>query len=242
MSHLLEVENLTRHFGGLTAVNNLSFTLDEGEIVGLIGPNGAGKTTCFNMLSGAIRPSTGTIRFRGEVISGLKAHQVCKRGLTRTFQVVQPFPEMSVLENVMIGAFAQYRSRAAAEERSLAVIERIGLRRKVSTLGRELTLLELKRLEIGKALATEPQLLLLDEVAAGLTPVEIDDILDLVRKLNAEGVSLLIVEHVMKVIMNLSQRIVVLNFGSKIAEGIPTEIAVDPAVLDAYLGDEGYVA
>ena len=221
MNRLLEVENLTRNFGGLTAVNNLSFTLDQGEIVGLIGPNGAGKTTCFNMVSGAMRPSSGTIRFNGEVISGLKAHQVCKRGLTRTFQVVQPFPEMSVLENVMIGAFARYRSRAVAEERSLAVLERIGMRRKASTLGRELTLLELKRLEIGKALATEPQLLLLDEVAAGLTPVEIDDILDLVRKLNAEGVSLLIVEHVMKVIMNLSQRIVVLNFGSKIAEGTP---------------------
>jgi branched-chain amino acid transport system ATP-binding protein len=208
----------------------------------LIGPNGAGKTTCFNMLSGAIPPSVGTIRFKGETINGLKAHQVCKRGLTRTFQVAQPFPEMSVLENVMIGAFARCRSRSEAEERALAVVDRIGMRRKVGKLARELTLLELKRLEIGKALATEPQLLLLDEVAAGLTPVEIDDILDLVRKLNAEGVSLLIVEHVMKVIMNLSQRIVVLNFGSKIAEGTPAEIAVHPAVLDAYLGDEGYVA
>jgi branched-chain amino acid transport system ATP-binding protein len=242
MSPLLEVDHLTRHFGGLTAVNDLSFALEAGEIVGLIGPNGAGKTTCFSMIAGALRPSSGTIRFNGEEVAGLKAHQMCTRGLTRTFQVVQPFPEMSVLENVMIGAFARYRSRAEAEERSLAVLERIGMRRKVSTLGRELTLLELKRLEIGKALATEPRLLLLDEVAAGLTPVEIDDILDLVRKLNAEGVSLLIVEHVMKVIMNLSKRIVVLNFGLKIAEGTPAEIAVDPAVLDAYLGEEGYVA
>ncbi len=242
MTHLLEVENLTRQFGGLTAVNKLSFYMDQGEVVGLIGPNGAGKTTCFNMISGSMRPSMGTVRFRGEVISGLKAHQVTKRGLTRTFQVVQPFPEMSALENVMIGAFARHRSRQAAEDKAGEVLERIAMKHKATVLARDLTLLELKRLEIGKALATEPELLLLDEVAAGLTPVEIDDILALVRKLNSEGMSLLVVEHVMKVIMNLSHRIVVLNFGSKISEGTAKEIAKDPAVLDAYLGEEGYVA
>lgn len=242
MSHLLELESITRHFGGLTAVNDLSFHVDRGEVVGLIGPNGAGKTTAFNMISGALKPSSGTVRFKGEVVSGLQAHQVTKRGLTRTFQVVQPFPEMTALENVMIGAFARHRARDAAEAKAAEVLDRIGMKRKASTMGRELTLLELKRLEIGKALATEPEMLLLDEVAAGLTPVEIDDILDLVRKLNSEGVSLLVVEHVMKVIMNLSHRIVVLNFGSKIAEGTPTAIASNPAVLDAYLGEEGYVA
>ncbi|MCJ7797908.1 MAG: ABC transporter ATP-binding protein [Thermoleophilia bacterium] len=238
MSHLLELENLTRQFGGLTAVNDLSFHLDQGEVVGLIGPNGAGKTTAFNVISGALKPSSGTVRFKGEVVSGLKAHQVTKRGLTRTFQVVQPFPEMSALENVMIGAFARHRTRDAAEAKAAEVLERIGMKHKSAAMGRDLTLLELKRLEIGKALATEPELLLLDEVAAGLTPVEIDDILDLVRKLNSEGMSLLVVEHVMKVIMSLSDRIVVLNFGLKIAEGTPKEIASDRAVLDAYLGEE----
>jgi branched-chain amino acid transport system ATP-binding protein len=242
MSHLLEIENVTRVFGGLTAVNDLTFHLDQGEVVGLIGPNGAGKTTTFNLISGADKPSSGTVRFKGDIVSGLKAHQVCMRGLTRTFQVVQPFPDMTALENVMVGAFARYRSRQAAEEKAHAVLERIGMQRKATALGRDLTLLELKRLEIGKALATEPELLLLDEVAAGLTPVEIDDILDLVRKLNGEGMSLLVVEHVMKVIMSLSDRIVVLNFGLKIAEGTPKEIASHRAVLDAYLGEEGYVA
>jgi branched-chain amino acid transport system ATP-binding protein len=242
MSHLLELESVTRVFGGLTAVNDLTFHLDQGEVVGLIGPNGAGKTTTFNLISGADKPSSGTVRFKGDIVSGLKAHQVCMRGLTRTFQVVQPFPDMTALENVMVGAFARYRSRQAAEEKAHAVLERIGMQRKAAALGRDLTLLELKRLEIGKALATEPELLLLDEVAAGLTPVEIDDILDLVRKLNGEGMSLLVVEHVMKVIMSLSDRIVVLNFGLKIAEGTPKEIASHRAVLDAYLGEEGYVA
>lgn len=239
---MLQVDDLTRHFGGLTAVDSLSFDVEQGEIIGLIGPNGAGKTTCFNMFSGAIRPSSGTITFKGEVINGLKTHEVCKRGLTRTFQVVQPFPEMTALENVMIGAFVRYGHSRAAQDKAQEVLDRIGMGSKAMKLGRDLTLLELKRLEIGKALATEPELLLLDEVAAGLTPVEIDEILALVRKLNSDGMTLLVVEHVMKVIMSLSQRIVVINFGSKIAEGAPAEIAKDPAVLDAYLGEEGYVA
>jgi branched-chain amino acid transport system ATP-binding protein len=242
MSPMLEVTNLTRHFGGLTAVDDLSFTMGQGEIVGLIGPNGAGKTTCFNMVSGALRPSSGTIAFKGRTINGMKAHEVCKLGVTRTFQVVQPFPEMTALENVMIGSFVRYGTTSHAREKAAKVLETIGMESKAMTMGRDLTLLELKRLEIGKALATEPELLLLDEVAAGLTPVEIDDILTLVRKLNSEGMTLLVVEHVMKVIMSLSDRIVVLNFGSQIAEGTPAEIAKDPAVLDAYLGEEGYVA
>jgi branched-chain amino acid transport system ATP-binding protein len=242
MSPLIEVKNLSRHFGGLTAVNDLSFHVDQGEVVGLIGPNGAGKTTTFNLLSGAIPPSRGDIVFKGESIVGLKAHQVCKRGLTRTFQVVQPFPDITALENVMIGAYTRYRSHHAAEEKAREVLVRVGMEQKISALGRELPLLQLKRLEIAKALATEPELLLLDEVAAGLTPVEIDDILELVRQLNSEGVTFLVVEHVMKVIMSLSQRIVVLNFGSKIAEGTPQEISKSQAVLDAYLGEEEYLA
>ncbi len=241
-ARMLEVSHLTRHFGGLAAVNDLSFTLDSGEVVGLIGPNGAGKTTTFNMVSGAIRPSSGTIVFKGENIVGLKANKVCKRGLTRTFQVVQPFPDITALENVMIGAYTRHTSTSAVREAAMATLERVDMSHKASVLGKDLTLLELKRLEIAKALATQPELLLLDEVAAGLTPVEIDDILALVRQLNTEGMTLLVVEHVMKVIMSLCDRIVVLNFGSMIAEGTPLEITRDQAVLDAYLGEEDFLA
>ena len=236
---LLEVSKLTKHFGGLTAVNNLSFSIDEGEIVGLIGPNGAGKTTIFNLVSGFIVPSSGDITFSGRRLNGLKPHQVCQLGLTRTFQVVQPFPDMTALENVMMGAFVRHAHPALAREKALRVLERVDMSHKAETLGRDLTLMELKRLEIGKALATEPKLLLLDEVAAGLNTVEVEEILALVRQLNQqESVTLLVVEHVMKVIMSLSHRIVVLNFGEKIAQGTPHEVAHNPAVLEAYLGEE----
>jgi len=235
---LLEVSKLTKHFGGLTAVNNLSFSMDEGEIVGLIGPNGAGKTTTFNLISGFIVPSLGDVAFNGRRLNGLKPHQVCQLGLTRTFQVVQPFPDMTALENVMVGAFVRHANPAQAQAKARQVLERVSMSHKADTLGRDLTLMELKRLEIGKALATEPKLLLLDEAAAGLNTVEIEEILALVRQLNQEGITLLVVEHVMKVIMSLSHRIVVLDFGEKIAEGTPQEVAHNPAVLEAYLGEE----
>jgi branched-chain amino acid transport system ATP-binding protein len=235
---LLEVSKLTRHFGGLAAVNDLSFSIDDGEIVGLIGPNGAGKTTTFNLISGFIVPSSGDVTFNGKRLNGLKPHQVCHLGLTRTFQVVQPFPDMTAMENAMVGAFIRYANPAHAEAKARQVLERVGMSRKAETLGRNLTLMELKRLEIGKALATEPHLLLLDEVASGLNTVEVEEILALVRQLNQEGVTLLVVEHVMKVIMSLSHRIVVLNFGEKIAQGTPYEVAHNPAVLEAYLGEE----
>jgi len=235
---MLDVSNLSRHFGGLTAVYNLSFSIEPGEIVGLIGPNGAGKTTTFNLLTGFIPPSAGEITFSGKRLNGLKPHQVCQLGLTRTFQIVQPFPDMTVLENVMVGAYARHTDPAEARRKSQQVLERVDMLHKSDTLGRELTLIELKRLEIGKALATEPSLLLLDEVAAGLNTVEVDDVLLLVRQLSQEGITLLIVEHLMKVIMNLSHRIIVLDFGQKIAEGTPEEISRNPAVLEAYLGEE----
>jgi branched-chain amino acid transport system ATP-binding protein len=239
---LLQVSHLTKHFGGLTAVHDVSFALEQGEIVGLIGPNGAGKTTIFNLISGFIPLSAGGVTFSGQSLNGLKPHQVCRLGLTRTFQVVQPFPDMTALENVMVGAFVRHTNPGQAEARARKVLERVDLSHKAGVLGRELTLLELKRLEIGKALATEPRLLLLDEVAAGLNPVEVEEVLALVRELNQEGITFLVVEHVMKVIMSLSQRVIVLNFGEKIAEGSPTEISRDPAVLNAYLGEEAYLA
>ncbi|HEY5901886.1 MAG TPA: ABC transporter ATP-binding protein [Anaerolineales bacterium] len=235
---MLTVSKLTRSFGGLMAVMDLSFTVEKGEIVGLIGPNGAGKTTTFSMLTGFTPPTSGEILFDGERINGLKPHRVCQLGLTRTFQVVQPFMDMTALENTLIGAYVRHSGSQEAREKAMQVLERVGLKHKADTMGRELTLLELKRLEIGRALATEPRMLLLDESASGLKDFEVDDILALVRQLNAEGITFLIVEHLMKVIMNLSHRIIVLDFGQMIAQGTPQEISHNPAVLAAYLGKE----
>lgn len=239
---MLEVRNLTKRFGGLTAVNDLSFDVEQGDILGLIGPNGSGKTTTFNMISGAYPPTEGTITYRGERLDGLKANKVCKKGLARTFQVVQPFPEITAVENVMIGAFVHTPRGGEARERAMAMLKRVGMEREALKLGKELTLLQLKRLEIAKALATEPQLLLLDEVAAGLTSTEIDDVLDLVHQLHDEGITFIVVEHVMKVIVNLSHSIIVIDFGKEIARGTPDEVMNSPAVHAAYLGEEATIA
>jgi branched-chain amino acid transport system ATP-binding protein len=233
---LLEVENLTRHFGGVGAVFELSFSVNEGEILGLIGPNGAGKTTVFNLITGFVRPSKGAIRLDGQSVVGLRPHAVARRGIARTFQIVKPFPGLSVLENVTLAAFLRNPGRKDAEAAATTQLERVGLAGRVNERASQLTLMDQKRLEMAKALATRPRLLLLDEPMGGLNATEVDDASDLVRQIRASGVTVVLVEHVMKAIMRISDRVVVMNQGEKIAEGRPERVVEEPAVLAAYFG------
>jgi branched-chain amino acid transport system ATP-binding protein len=234
---LLAVQGLSRRFGGLQAIRDLSLEVAPGEILGLIGPNGAGKTTAFNLISGFLVPDEGDVVFEGRSLVGLKPHAICHAGLARTFQIVRPFPRLSVLDNVVIGALARRPAMAVAREQARGVIARVGLESKIHAAAGALTLPERKRLELARALATEPRLLLLDEVMAGLNPTEIGAVVGLIERINRSGVSILLIEHNMRAVMSLSHRIVVISFGEKIAEGPPAAVANHPNVVEAYLGD-----
>jgi branched-chain amino acid transport system ATP-binding protein len=233
---MLEVRNLTKVFRGLVAVRDVSFDIAENEIVALIGPNGAGKTTCFNMISGALKPSSGSIALCDETITGLMPEQIAVKGLVRTFQIVRPMRTMTVLENVMIGAFARTANVDQAAGVAREAVFRVGLQRKAEALAGSLTLPDRKMLELARAIATRPRLLLLDEVMAGLRPSESDRIVEIVRALRANGMTVLLIEHVMRVVVALADRVIVLHHGEKLAEGAPSEIGTNQRVIDSYLG------
>ena len=236
--NVLDVAKLSKRFGGLQAVGGLDLSMAQGELLGMIGPNGAGKTTVFNLLSGFLTPDGGEVRFRGRALHGLKPHEICRLGLVRTFQIVRPFPQLSVVDNVRIAALHRHPAMGDALDAARAVVERVGLGGRLGDPAAGLTLADRKRLELARALATEPSLLLLDEVMAGLNATEIDTMVRLVGAINADGVSVLLIEHNMRAVMSLSHRIVVLSFGEKIAAGPPRAVAADRRVIEAYLGEQ----
>jgi len=240
MAEALVVRNLSKRFGGLRAVQDFNFSVNENETVALIGPNGAGKTTSFHLITGFHRPDDGSITAFGREIAGLRPHEICAHGLARTFQVARPFGSMTVLANVMTGAFLRDKKSEVARAKAYETIEFVGLSAKAHTPARDLTTIDQRRLEMARALATEPRLLLLDEVMAGLNPSEIDQAVALVGKLSKRGLTIIIVEHVMRAIMAVARHIVVLDHGQKIAEGSPKEIVENQEVVRAYLGT-GYV-
>jgi branched-chain amino acid transport system ATP-binding protein len=239
---ILELAGVTKRFGGLTAVSDVSFTVPAGELLGIIGPNGAGKTTLFNVISGYYRPESGRIVFAGHDVTGLPPHQICRLGLTRTFQLVKPFGNLSVIDNVMIGALTRLPTVSSARLEAERVVESCGLASHAGSHARTLPIGLRKRLEVARALATRPKLLLLDEVMAGLNPTELAGMIELIRRLHADGLTLIVIEHIMAAMMRLARRIVVLHHGEAIAAGPPAEITQDRRVVDAYLGEEFVLA
>lgn len=237
---ILEVKNLLKCFGGLVAIKDLDFTVSEGEIIGLIGPNGSGKTTLFNLISGFLKPDSGGIRFNGSDITGLKPHRICQNGIVRTFQLTKPFGGMTVLQNVMVGRMYGAEPGGGirrAEGECEKILEFVGLGRRGLLLASSFNIVDRKRLEIARALATKPKLLLLDEMMSGLTHTEMEEALRLLRVIGHSGITLIVVEHVMKAILDISSRLIVLNHGEKIAEGKPQEVVRNEKVIEAYLGE-----
>ena len=240
--HLLQGEKVTMSFGGLTAVSEVDFYVDEKEILGLIGPNGAGKTTLFNLISASLKPKSGKITYEGKNITGMNPYQICRLGIARTFQTVKTFGSMTAIDNVRVGAlFGQPEkpSSAQATKDAIELLEFVGLSKNTYSPARDLTLANQKRLEVARALATKPKLLLLDELMAGLNQTEVAEAMDDIRQMRAEkGITIIMIEHVMKAIMNVCDRIIVLNYGKKIAEGTPQEIINSPTVIEVYLGEQ----
>jgi branched-chain amino acid transport system ATP-binding protein len=241
MTTLLELRDVSKSFGGLLAVDNVSFGLKSGAVTALVGPNGAGKTTCFNLIAGAFSPSRGSIHFEGARISGLRAESVCRLGIARTFQIVRPMRDMTVLENAMVGAFSWTRKVEEARDAAFDALETVGLAEKARASIGQLTLPDRKMLETAKALSTRPRLLLLDEVMAGLRPTEAAAVVRVLRRLVDRGLTILLVEHVMRIVMEAAENVVVLHHGAKIAEGAPDYIVRHPEVLAGYLGDGFHV-
>jgi branched-chain amino acid transport system ATP-binding protein len=236
---LLEVRSIGKSFRGLRAVHDVSFDVDDGAIAAMIGPNGAGKTTCFNLIAGVFAPDAGEVSLGGRRITGLRPHEICRAGIGRTFQVVKPFPQMTVLDNVVVGALNASARVADAEREARRVLGLLHLDGKSRTLAASLTLPERKRLEVARAMATRPRLLLLDEVMAGLRPTEVDEMVGVFRRINREtGLTILLIEHVMRAVMALAANVVVLHHGEKICQGTPAEVVRDPGVLECYLGEE----
>jgi len=242
VSALLEVRGLSKSFRGLRALTNASFDVPHGTIGALIGPNGAGKTTCFNMIAGVYAPDAGSVSFDGKEIQGLRPDQVCRAGIGRTFQIVKPFAGLTVLDNVVVGALERAPNVSAATKHAAEIVEKLALGAKSDQMASSLTLPDRKRLEVARALATRPKLLLLDEVMAGLLPTECDQMVEVFREINrADGLTIVLIEHVMRAVMALAQHVIVLNHGEIIARGTPAEVVRDPAVLECYLGEEAEV-
>lgn len=237
MTALLELDNVSKRFGGLLAVDNVSLSLKSRSITALVGPNGAGKTTCFNLIAGALQPTAGTIRFEGKTISGRRAEAICRLGIGRTFQIVRPMRDMTVLENAMVGAFSWTSMVSEAREAALEALDTVGLAGKADAAIGQLTLPDRKMLEAAKALSTRPRLLLLDEVMAGLRPPEAAAVVRVLHRLVEGGLTVLLVEHVMRIVMEAAEHVVVLHHGAKIAEGVPEYVVKHPEVLAGYLGD-----
>jgi branched-chain amino acid transport system ATP-binding protein len=240
---ILEIDNISKAFGGVQALKKVSFNVNEGEIVGLIGPNGSGKTTLFNVITGFFKPTEGKIRFKGKDITGVKPNVVCHGGIARTFQIVKPFGDLTTLQNIMIGEIYGTKNKESLHQvilESQKILDTVGLRNKENAPAHSLTLAARKKLELGRALATKPELLLLDEVMGGLNQTEIEDIMAYIKKLREGGITIILVEHIMKAVMGVSDRIVVLNVGEKIAEGTPREIVANQQVITAYLGEEAH--